>query len=414
MNKFMHTINKFLFIMKIFKTFSLQVLCYVLHFGNYNLTEHLLDELIKCNILFVKIYQGLAGNSVLLNDKYIQILKKYINKVPYTSKENDYKILSELGFNEETTQLINSGTIAVVYKSLYKNKEVIIKIKRDNLFLWREIENIEFICNLISCIPFLGYLKLNTIIKTNKEIILEQLDFKKEIANMQTMAKIHSRIKYVKIPFVYNEFTDINNDVIVMEYLHGRTIYEIDENEKEQYAEIFAQFGIKSLLFDGIYHADLHPGNVIFMKNNKQLVVGVIDFGLVNHLTRDEQNEYYHFFKFLNNKFNLASHILDNLSERLDNINSNSNSNINNREQILVELQQIVYVFYKKMTLNEIYLINKMLYKYNYKLKEYFYKLLLGLASCEGTMIYLTNSGENLTLINKIYQKMTNNLLINV
>ena len=395
------------FLINVFKTFSLQSLYYIFNLGNYNFLDNLAYELTRCNILFVKLYQSLAGNTEVFNDKWISVFKKYINNVPYTTQNNDYKIIKQLGFETHDTKLINSGTIAVVYKTIYKNKDVIVKIKRNNLFLQEEIEKLELICNIISKFPYIKHLNLNNIINFNKESILNQLDFSKEVSNMKTMYKIHSRINYVKIPFVYEEFSNINKDVIVMEYLHGKTIYDIDANDKKEYANLFAQFGIKSLLFDGIYHADAHPGNIIFMKNNDQLVLGIIDFGLVNHLTKEEQNQYYLFYKHLDNKFELAKHIFNNLCETKKSI---TNENL---EKLLYELREIVNIFNKKMTINEIYKINKILARYNSKLKDFFYKLLLGLSTCEGTMIYLTNTQENLKLLHEVYKKMTKNLILN-
>ena len=57
-----------------------------------------------------------------------------------------------------------------------------------------------------------------------------------------------------------------------------------------------SKFIIKSLLFDGLYHGDLHAGNILFLENNK---IGILDFGIIGELTREEQNEYFEFFNYL-------------------------------------------------------------------------------------------------------------------
>ena len=398
-----------MFILKIFFTICIECFKFILFFGNYEFIDNLLKKLVNCNLLFVKIYQSISTNSLVLNEKYINILRKYTDNVPYETKNRDIKIIKNAGFDINETKLINSGTIAAVYKSTYKNVPVVIKIKKDNIFLKEEIKKMEFICYLLSYIPFFNCLNINKIILTNKDIILNQLDFNKEIQNAITMKKIHSRINYVKIPYVYEEFTKKNNDLIVMEYLNGKTIYDIDKNDKEKYSELFAQFGIKSLLYDGIYHADMHPGNIIFMKQNENLILGVIDFGIINHLSKNEQNEFFNFFRFINNKFNLASHIFEKLSYCTI---KNKEIIESDKEKLLYQLQEIVDVFKNKMTIHEIYNISKLLKNYHYKLQDYFYKLLLGLISSESTINYLTNDKNNLVLLNKTFEKMLGNIKI--
>ena len=402
---------KNLFILEVLKTFSLNSWLYIWNFSRYNFVEHLLEDLVKCNILFVKIYQALASNTIAIDKRYIKYLKKYTDHVPYTTLTNDKKIINDLGFNFDQTTLINSGTIAIVYKTIYKNKDVIIKIKREELFLKQEFEKMVFLCKLLSYIPILWNFNLTNVIETNRELILNQLDFKKEVSNIKTMQNIHRRIDYIKIPIVYEEFTDKNNDVIVMEYLYGNTIYKVHPSDYKNYALLFSQFGIKSLLFDGIYHADLHPGNIIFMKNNKtnKNILGIIDFGIVNHITKEEQNNYFLFYKYLNNKFELAKHIIYNMSYKE---NKQEQLSENKKEKLIYEIQEVVYIFNKKLTFDDILKISNILKKYDYKLCNYFYKLLLGLVSCEGTMNYLTNNKNNLELLNETFQKMYNHLLI--
>ena len=43
---------------------------------------------------------------------------------------------------------------------------------------------------------------------------------------------------------------------------------------------------VKGLVFDGIIHADLHAGNILFMEDK----IGIIDFGLMLHLKEHHRN----------------------------------------------------------------------------------------------------------------------------
>ena len=58
------------------------------------------------------------------------------------------------------------------------------------------------------------------------------------------------------IPTVYPEFTEINKDMIVMDYINGKTLYEINDDQKQnpqdadEFVFLLTKFGIKILPFD--------------------------------------------------------------------------------------------------------------------------------------------------------------------
>src|SRR3990172_12433933 len=82
----------------------------------------------------------------------------------------------------------------------------------------------------------------------------------------------------------------------VMEYLRLR-----DRRDEQRLAEleelgfdpsIFVWNVINNFLSDayrfGVFHADLHPANLLILKNN---VVGYVDFGIVGHLTPEARRK---------------------------------------------------------------------------------------------------------------------------
>ena len=52
-----------------------------------------------------------------------------------------------------------------------------------------------------------------------------------------------------------------------MDYIKGDRLVDILPEDKEIYCEILAKFSIKCIFFDGVYHGDMHQGNLIFLKN---------------------------------------------------------------------------------------------------------------------------------------------------
>ncbi len=53
---------------------------------------------------------------------------------------------------------------------------------------------------------------------------------------------------------------------------------------------------LKMILLDGFFHADPHPGNVIYLPDN---VIGMIDFGMVGHLTGRRRDQIIDFLNAL-------------------------------------------------------------------------------------------------------------------
>ena len=116
--------------------------------------------------------------------------------------------------------------------------------------------------------------------------------------------------KYKKHPFIsshkpYENYSD--ESLIVMEYVNGKKMNELDTITKEEISLPFAGFLISSMFIDGHYHGDLHTGNMMLV-NNK---ICVYDFGLVfkfNNLDKKMVYEYY--MSLMNKEWDKSSDIL--------------------------------------------------------------------------------------------------------
>jgi predicted unusual protein kinase regulating ubiquinone biosynthesis (AarF/ABC1/UbiB family) len=79
-----------------------------------------------------------------------------------------------------------------------------------------------------------------------------------------------------------------------MEYIEGCKINEIEEEDYEEFAKNILKFGFVTTIVHGITHGDLHSGNILFIKDEKdkrhKYKIGVIDFGIIFELTDDFRN----------------------------------------------------------------------------------------------------------------------------
>ena len=72
-----------------------------------------------------------------------------------------------------------------------------------------------------------------------------------------------------------------------MDFLDGKFSFDntIDCDNKLIYAKYFIKYVTEQYFISQYVHTDLHPGNVIYMKIDNELKLGIIDFGMVVKLT---------------------------------------------------------------------------------------------------------------------------------
>ena len=288
----------------------------------------ILDDLAALNIFYVKMIQWISDAQLNNYD----IIKKYTCNVEYTESEIDtISLLQLVNYNNnnncdnlviESFVPIKSGTISLIFTGKINDKKVIIKILRKNIEkkLHIAIDIFSWLGYITRGLPYLKNLNIYNIINNNKTILLDQLDYHKEIQNMKKCHEANINNKQIKIPYVYDEYTQIQKNVIVMEYLHGKTIYDLNSEECDSYHSGLNKFIYHSIFESGFMHGDMHPGNVLFLPNN---VIGVIDFGIGFHLNMDEQNFIYDFINlFLTKNYTeIVDYLCDHLQICIEKIN---------------------------------------------------------------------------------------------
>jgi predicted unusual protein kinase regulating ubiquinone biosynthesis (AarF/ABC1/UbiB family) len=272
-------------------------LFYYVFIGNYSLfIDRLTKRLASINILCVKIFQAFALNNSLIDDKINNKLMKFTDNAPWNYADININELIEIAdkYDLQTHDSfdipINSGMISLVFK-LSKNKnpneKVIIKMKRKNIQekLDMAINNLLFLMYILSYIPFVKKYQLAEVVSKNIEIIRHQTNFLEEVDNMTKIRENCKYLKYVKIPIPYKEVTEQFPNVIMMEYINGLKINEIEEEDYEDFAKQVVKFGLVTTIIHGVTHGDLHSGNILFIKDktdtNYPHKIGVIDFGII-------------------------------------------------------------------------------------------------------------------------------------
>jgi predicted unusual protein kinase regulating ubiquinone biosynthesis (AarF/ABC1/UbiB family) len=290
-------------ILSIIYTFIL----YLLGFKTYtSLVQSVCNELSKINIFYVKFFQWFAFsiNNGSENKELYYFFNTFKENVYYSKNDIDNNALQilvdELKLDNKTIEFeslepVNAGSIALVFKANIDGKPHAIKVLRKNIHV--ELQNIfkqfDFIINIISFLPYINVINLKSLFNDNKLLLNEQLDFCREVNNITLFADTFKNNSHIVIPKVYKKYTDNNPNIIVMEYLEGIKINDLDKEDTIEFSTIISRFVLNSYFFKNLYHGDLHTGNIIFMKNDHdkpKYKLGIIDFGLIGFLDVEQQN----------------------------------------------------------------------------------------------------------------------------
>ena len=266
-------------------------------------------RLATINILYVKVFQAIALNGSFIDEHTNNRLLKYTDNAPWTIHDIDMKLLiqvtseNRLLLKEGYENPINSGMISVVFKVFRQTTDepVILKMKRRNIdsILSEAIANLVFFVNLLNVIPAIRDLDISAIIRNNIDIIQQQTNFSKEVENMTMFREKCKHLKYVKVPKVYPDVTSAHSDCILMEYIEGCKINQVNEEDYEQFAKYHIKSVIACGLIHGIVHGDLHGGNLLFIKDETdkkyKYKIGVIDYGIVYHFNDKQRTQVFDF-----------------------------------------------------------------------------------------------------------------------
>ena len=293
------SLKGFLFLLNVIFIFGTELLIYALFNDYMLLIDRLTMRLSSINILCVKVFQAFALNNSLIDDETNNKLLQFTDNAPWNFSDinlhdlievaNKYKLYLKFGYEIP----INSGMISLVFKAYKSNnylEPVIIKMKRNNIEqkLNNSIDNLLFLIYILSFIPIINKYQILEVVNKNIEIIRHQTDFLKEVDNMNRIKTNCKNIKYVKIPLADRKITEEYPNCIVMEYIKGIKINQIQKEDYEGFAKQIMKFGFVTTIVHGVTHGDLHGGNILFIKDNEDIKypykLGVIDFGIIYEL----------------------------------------------------------------------------------------------------------------------------------
>lgn len=242
--------------------------------------------------------------------------KKTIEYLKNEFETNDvfFKDIEELDFN-----VYKSGSVGQVHKGLYnkngKSFEIVLKVQYVGLY--EQVQTDLFILDKLTSYLF-HFSDLSHAMIDIKTKLHEELDYKTELNNQQTIFNLWKNHPNIKIPEVIPELS--TDKILGMYYINADSlntfILNSTQDERNNIGNYIVEFIFTNMYNNKIFYSDIHYGNFL-IKDNKKLYV--MDFGCINSIN-DE---------LLENIKNLHISILDknivdfyNIVEKMGIINS--------------------------------------------------------------------------------------------
>jgi len=243
---------------------------------------------------FIKLGQLLSTRPDLVGTELAAELQHLQDDVPATppeavraSVEKDLRRSLEEVFAEFEPKALASASIGQVHRARLRSGErVVVKVQHPDVQRKFQVD-LEILVGLSQwgeMIPELAIHRPRAIATELQRTLRRELDFGRELRNMQEFGRSFAGDPTVRIPKPFPEFS--SNRVLTMELVEGIKLVEterlraagIDLNEV---ARRGANLYLKMIFADGFYHADPHPGNLVLMQGN---VIGLLDYGMVGRI----------------------------------------------------------------------------------------------------------------------------------
>ncbi len=251
---------------------------------------------------FIKLGQVMATRVDVFPPDWIAEFEKLQSNVPATPfAELEAELERVWGrppremFVELDETPIGSASIAQVHRArLSDGREVILKVRRPHIVAKIEAD-LRVLHHLASLVEFefpdARQYQPVRIVEQFAKSLRRELDLAQEAHHHRRFAENFASDKHIVIPEIFWDYT--NEIVNVQAYVGGvpgneLSLLEAAGLDRKLLAQRGADAVLKMVLIDGYFHADPHPGNVIYLPDNR---IAFIDFGMVGRLPAPRRDE---------------------------------------------------------------------------------------------------------------------------
>ncbi|MEX0985591.1 MAG: AarF/UbiB family protein [Actinomycetota bacterium] len=242
---------------------------------------------------FCKLGQILSTRPDLLPAEFIDELATLQDHVPPLTEEQVVKVMEqELGvpwedvFEHVDPEPLAAGTIAQVHRAVLANGEkAVIKVQRPEAkeLIEQDLALLEVFAEKVSDRPGLrAVIDMEAVFAHLSDSLHRELDFRQESANMERMREVIARYPRLAVPALYAHLSTSRS--LVMHDVGGGPITTAPEGAaREEAAYQLLESFYKQILEDGFFHADPHPGNLMWQPEEE--ILYFLDLGMVGEVS---------------------------------------------------------------------------------------------------------------------------------
>jgi ubiquinone biosynthesis protein len=233
------------------------------------------QRLVELGPAYIKLGQVLSTRPDLIPEAYVHELEKLQDEVPAISfGEVTSVIESELGarmsklFESFEEEPLGTASLGQVHGAVLRGgRDVVVKVQRPNI---RQLlaDDLEFFHELAGFLTKHteagGRVDLPGVITQLERALLDELDYRIEARNAATFRRALAEFPRLLVPKVIEGYT--TERVLTTERVRGLKIDDVSpliriEHDFEPLAEELTRAYLKTIIIDGHFHADPHPGN---------------------------------------------------------------------------------------------------------------------------------------------------------
>jgi predicted unusual protein kinase regulating ubiquinone biosynthesis (AarF/ABC1/UbiB family) len=252
---------------------------------------------------YVKLGQLVASSDGLFPEPYCHEFRKCLDRVrPFSFADVERTLRAELGrdpdeiFASIDREPLASASIAQVHAArLRDGQHVVVKVQRPKIaeIVATDLRMLRWGARAMTLFPHGELANPVGVVEDFEANILEELDFRREAANMAEFNRIMvaQRQSLVAAPRVMTDLS--TRRVLVMERFFGYRVDEVEKikaskKEMEDRLLVGMRAWFQCMILHGFFHGDVHAGNLMSLDDGR---VGFLDFGIVGRFTRERREQ---------------------------------------------------------------------------------------------------------------------------
>jgi ubiquinone biosynthesis protein len=251
---------------------------------------------------FVKFGQLLSTRSDLLPESFIDEftrLQDHVQPLPFdvvkkvVEAELNQKL--EVAFAEFKSDPLAAASIGQVHEARLPNgDQVVVKVQRPEIekIIETDVSLLAFLAGLLEkYVPETRLVGPTTMVEEFFKTLAFELDFVVEANNIKKIAENTVEIPDVVLPKVYKSLS--THRILTLEKFDGIRVNDLKALDqagidRKKIVELGAKTFFKWVMIDGLFHGDLHGGNLFILPGNR---LGIVDFGIVGRLSQKSRDQ---------------------------------------------------------------------------------------------------------------------------